>query len=63
MCLANFAISYDPVASGNYGDDGADCQNIILVHDDQHCDVTDGTRQSTCDGRTHQKQQTIKLKG
>ena len=62
MCLAEFAISYDPVASGNYGNDGVVSENVTSVHDDEHCDMTGGTKQSSIDGRTHQKQQTIKLR-
>ena len=62
MCLAEFAISYDPVASGNYGNDGVVSENVTSVHDDEHCDMTGGTKQSSIDGRTRQKQQTIKLR-
>ena len=60
--LAEFTISYDPVASGNYGNDGVVSENVTSVHDDEHCNMTGGTKQSSIDGRTHQKQQTIKLR-
>ena len=57
--MAEFAISYDHVASGN---DGVVSENVTSVHHDEHCDMTGGTKQSSIDGRTHQKQQTIKLR-
>ena len=62
MCLAEFAISYDPVASGFNGDDGVDCPNNLSGHDDQQFDVTDGRAQTLHTGRICQKQETIKLR-
>ena len=62
MSLAEFAVSYDPVAKSNYGNGGPDCDNDIWEPLGEHCDVADVTRRSTVNVRTYQKQQTIKLK-
>ena len=62
MSLAEFAVSYDPVAKCNYGNDGLDCDSNIWEPLVDHCNVADVTRQSTVNTRTYQRQQTIKLK-
>ena len=62
MCLAEFAVSYDPVAKCNYGNDELDCDSNICEPLVEHCNVADVTMQSTVNARTYQRHQTIKLK-
>ena len=62
MCLAEFAVSYDPVAKCNYGNDELNCDSNICEPLVEHCNVADVTMQSTVNARTYQRQQTIKLK-
>ena len=44
MSLAEFAVSYDPIAKSNYGNDGPDCDNNIWEPLGEHCNVAGVTR-------------------